>query len=149
MRMFPEPGHRVPGHATGGGKAILAYTPGAVARLVRAPLARFTAHTITTPSELMAELAHIRALGYAIDDEEYEEAVTCVAAPVFGHTAAPVAALSASGPTSRLEQVGDHATLGELVGRAATEASREFGYRGPSVWAAAVPSESEPATSTP
>lgn len=138
MRMFAEPGRRVPAHATGGGKAILAFMPDAVERLRTrsAPLARFTTATITSPRRLVAELDRVRADGFAIDHEEFEEAVTCVAAPVFDHTSQVVAAMSVSGPTTRLGGPEDLDALGELIGRAAMEASAELGHQGPSVWSA-------------
>lgn len=136
MRMFAEPGRRVPAHATGGGKAMLAFVPEAAERVCdrSASLARFTAATITSSRRLASELDRVRADGFAVDHEEFEEAVTCVAAPVFDHTSQAIAALSVSGPTARLGGPDELAGLGELIGRAAIEASFELGHRGPSVW---------------
>lgn len=102
MRMFTEVGRRVDVHATGVGKALLAMGDDAEVRqlLTRVGMRRFTANTITTVEELLVELHRIRMQGYALDAEEQEMGVTCVAVPVAG----PVRlAMSVSGPTSRMD----------------------------------------------
>jgi IclR family acetate operon transcriptional repressor len=60
--------------------------------------------TITDPSQLKTELEKVREDGYAIDFEEQEEGVRCLAAPVFGPDGEVFAAMSISGPASRLER---------------------------------------------
>ncbi|WP_273887317.1 IclR family transcriptional regulator [Rubrobacter naiadicus] len=104
VRMFTEPGNRVPPHATGTGKVLLAYQPEeAVEAILRqSGLPRFTAHTVTDPERLRAELGKIREQGYAVDSEEMEEGVRCLAAPVFGPDDRILAAMSVSGPAGRL-----------------------------------------------
>ncbi|MQY05531.1 IclR family transcriptional regulator [Actinomadura macrotermitis] len=102
MRMFTEVGRRVQPHCTGVGKALLAQLPEERVReiLARTGMAAHTPHTFTDPDALVAELARIRAQGYALDDEEQEIGVRCVAVPLRG--APTTAALSVSGPTSRM-----------------------------------------------
>lgn len=101
MRMFTEVGNQVSLHSTGVGKAILSLLPESRARalLTGAPLRWFTPHTITDPDELMAEVAAIRSRGYALDREEHEIGVCCIAVPVPAQL--PLA-ISVSGPHSRL-----------------------------------------------
>jgi IclR family transcriptional regulator, acetate operon repressor len=102
MRMFTEPGRRVLPHCTGVGKALLSQLPDAEARAIlgRTGMASQTAKTITDPDVLVAQLAGIRAQGYALDDNEQEVGVRCVAVPV---TAAPGrVAISVSGPQARI-----------------------------------------------
>jgi DNA-binding IclR family transcriptional regulator len=138
MRMFAEIGGRVAAHATGAGKAILAFTPPEmVTALLAGTLERFTDRTIVEPDRLSAELSEIRRQGFALDREEHEESVSCVAAPIFTHTGAVAGALSVSGPTGRLGELADYAELGELIGRNALEISRELGYGGPARFEAA------------
>ncbi|MGI8911654.1 MAG: IclR family transcriptional regulator [Rubrobacteraceae bacterium] len=105
LRIFTEPGNRVPLHSTGTGKVLLAYQPPRLVDFIieRADLSRRTASTITEPSQLRAELADVRRRGYAVDYGEQEDGVRCLAAPVFGPDGGIFAAMSISGPASRLE----------------------------------------------
>jgi IclR family acetate operon transcriptional repressor len=111
MRMFTEVGRRVNPHCTGVGKALLAQLPDSVAReiVARTGMPAHTPHTITDPAVLVEELARIRQRGYALDDEEQEVGVRCVAVPLTG-TPTPVA-ISISGPHGRLP----HAVIDEVV----------------------------------
>ncbi len=104
LRIFTEPGNRVPLHTTGVGKALLAYqTPRLVDFIIEHKgLSRQTVSTITDPSQLRTELEQVRQQGYAVDYEEQEEGVRCLAAPVFGSDGEIFAAMSISGPASRL-----------------------------------------------
>jgi IclR family transcriptional regulator, acetate operon repressor len=105
VRMFTEPGNRVPPHASGTGKVLLAFQPPEAVKAVlgRSGLARFTPHTITDKDRLFEELERIKEQGYATDYEELEEGVRCVAAPVSGAEGRVVAAISVSGPAGRLQ----------------------------------------------
>lgn len=105
VRMFTEPGNHAPLHSTGTGKVLLAYQPHEVLDSVvqQTGLPRFTAHTITEPERLEAELERVREQGYAMDSEEMEDGVRCLAAPVFGADGAVLAAISVSGPAGRLD----------------------------------------------
>ncbi|MCR4427620.1 MAG: IclR family transcriptional regulator [Firmicutes bacterium] len=104
FRMFTQIGTRAPLHCTGVGKVYLAFLPEqqAEATLGEQTLERFTRNTITAFDSLRAELGRVRCNGFALDDEEREEGVRCVAAPIFGGPGLPVAAVSISGPASRL-----------------------------------------------
>ena len=92
-------GRPVPLHATALGKVFLAYH---VATLLAGRLARCTDKTITTRTALTAELAEVRRRGYALAIDELEPGLVAVAAPVFRGDGSVVAALSVSGPSSRL-----------------------------------------------
>jgi IclR family acetate operon transcriptional repressor len=128
--MFREIGRRVPAHACGAGKVMLAHEPASViASLVaREPFEALTPHTLTTAAELEVELERARSSGYAIDREEYEDGVACVAAPIFGPSGEVLAAVSVSGPSARLLRR-DLSELGELVRTHVREISRELGHR--------------------
>ncbi len=104
MRMFTEVGRRVLPHSTGVGKALLAHTP---AEEVRALLARTgmpaaTEKTITTPEGFLEALEQVRKAGYAVDDNEQEIGVRCLAVSVPNSPTA--AAISISGPAGRVTQ---------------------------------------------
>jgi IclR family acetate operon transcriptional repressor len=103
VRLFTAVGNRTPLHATGAGKVLLANLPAARrdALLDRLDLRGYTAHTIVDRAALRRTLDEVRERGFAIDDEEYDEGVRCVAVAV-GSAGAPVAALSISAPANRL-----------------------------------------------
>lgn len=97
-------GRRSPVHCTSQGKVLLAFQPpSAVDDLLRSY--RFTAHTPNTIRSLTrfrAELAKVRNYGFALDDEEFEAGLRCVAAPVRDHRGEVNAAISIAGPTFRV-----------------------------------------------
>jgi IclR family transcriptional regulator, acetate operon repressor len=103
MRMFTEVGRRVELHCTGVGKALLSkLDPRDVSAMAsRGGLARHTPNTISTAATLEAEVARIREAGFAIDDEEQELGVRCVAMPLPGDLFSPMA-VSVSGPLGRV-----------------------------------------------
>jgi len=102
MRMFTEVGRRVLPHSTGVGKALLAGFPAEEVRalLSRTGMPAATEKTITTPDAFLAALEEVRRAGYAVDDNEQELGVRCLAVPVPDSPTA--AAISISGPAGRL-----------------------------------------------
>ncbi len=104
VRMFTEVGNRAPVHSSGAGKVLLAFRPPAEARALMSELdlKGYTPKTITTLSRLEAALAEVRAQGFAVDDGEFEEGVRCLAAPILNGDGVSVAAVSISGPASRV-----------------------------------------------
>jgi IclR family acetate operon transcriptional repressor len=105
LRIAANPGDRNPAHSTSLGKVILAYSPEAETEKVlkRYPLIRMTSKTITQKSYLLEHLAAVREQGVAFDLGENVDGVLCVAAPVFDQHGRVIAAISVSGPTSRME----------------------------------------------
>jgi DNA-binding IclR family transcriptional regulator len=91
-------------HCTSVGKAILAFLPeDRVAEILRRTrFERFTHRTITTPEALRTEIEKTRRRGYAVDDEELEEGLRCIAVPLLDADRQPVAAVSVSGPSFRV-----------------------------------------------
>ena len=102
--IYSQVGKRAPMYCTGVGKAILAFLPEAyIAKYVRdTPLVPMTEHTITSHEKLLWELARIRERGYAVDDEEIEPGLHCIAAPIFNYKRQPQMALSLSFPYGRI-----------------------------------------------
>ena len=92
-------GLSVPLHCSALGKVLLGYD---AATLPRGRLAQRTRHTITSREALNAELEQVRRRGYAVTREELEPGLVAVAAPVYRDDGAVVAALSVSGPATRL-----------------------------------------------
>jgi IclR family transcriptional regulator, acetate operon repressor len=104
IRAFFPPGTLSPMHASGIGKALLAeMDEDRLERRFRgAGLEAFTQHTITDFDTLKADLEAIKIRGFAIDDEEKNPGMRCIAAPVFDMNNEAVAGISVSGPTSRI-----------------------------------------------
>lgn len=95
-----------PVYCTAMGKAMLAFLPEEATTDIigRIRFTRFTHRTLCTTEALMRSLERVRRRGYAIDDEEVEEGVRCIGAPILNEGGRPVAAVSISGPTSRITQ---------------------------------------------
>jgi len=110
-------GKRVNLHCTALGKTILAELPEErVDDIIDSHgLPARTDNTITDRAELKAELADIRERGHAYDREERLPGLRCVAAPVTSEDGEPVAALSVSGPTSRIKGDRFHEEIPEML----------------------------------
>ncbi len=127
LRMVTHLGARVPLHCTSIGKAMLAYLPEEEQKTIleAQPLTRYTPNTITDVATLKAHLQMIRSQGYAVDNEEYLPGVRCIAAPILGHDQSAMAAVSVSGPTTRLTS--DHVqAVASCVRKAAREISSKI-----------------------
>lgn len=127
MRAITGVGGRVNMHSAAAGKVLLAHMPSER----RAKFVRFhkmTDRTITSERSLQEELDKILQNGFAIDDEEHAIGLRCVAAPIFNEFRETVAAISISGPSARIPDQRLKA-LSEMVGKAAVEATRDFGGR--------------------
>lgn len=129
LQLFTRLGARVPLYSTGGGKAMLSRMtdPEIAGYLERVSLQRITTKTITDRKAFLKSLKTIRERGYAIDDEEMEVGVRCVAAPVFNHRQQAVAAISVTGAAVRIvpEQIDYY---GQIVKNSAAVLSRNLGY---------------------
>ncbi|MDQ3710137.1 MAG: IclR family transcriptional regulator [Actinomycetota bacterium] len=123
VRMFAEVGNRLLPHTTAVGKVLLAFRPRAVAAAIieRNGLPARTPSTITDDGSFLVELDRVAGQGWALDDQEEEVGVACLAVPVFGAGASPVA-LSVSGPASRLDPARRRQVLPEMLRLAAEPA---------------------------
>lgn len=106
LQSLARTGLRTQVHCTAAGKAVLAFLSDEACNdlLARLPLKRNTRRTIVKPSAIRMELMRVRDQGYAIDDEEFEEGLRCVGAPVFDHRGHVVASLSMAAPVFRLRK---------------------------------------------
>jgi DNA-binding IclR family transcriptional regulator len=100
-------GEQFPAHSTANGKALLAELPvPTVEATFPAQLERFTANTITTRRELLAELERVREAGVAFDREETELGI-CAVAAVVANGLGPQAAVTIAAPTDRFHEAQD------------------------------------------
>lgn len=103
IRMHSYLGVHRPAFCTSEGRALLAFSPPAVlAGVLRDGLVARTGRTLTDPKLLREVLAQVRRDGYALDDEESEEGMRSIGAPIFDATGAAVAAVGLGGPVQRL-----------------------------------------------
>lgn len=104
LRMHSKVGTRAPMHCTSVGKVILAYLPqDEVTQIVeKHKLPKHTEHTITDKEAFYKHLAEVRERGYALDLEENELSICCIATPIFDRTGRVTAAVSVSGPSTRM-----------------------------------------------
>lgn len=106
MKTFVQLGKRSPVHCTGVGKVLISELPQKeIEQIVRKHgLEQYTSRTITSLDKLLDELEKVREQKYAIDQEEREEGVVCIAAPIYSSKQKIIAAISISGPTSRISE---------------------------------------------
>ncbi|WP_313799691.1 IclR family transcriptional regulator [Cytobacillus sp.] len=104
LRMHSKVGKRAPMHCTSVGKAILAHLPIEIVQEIieRKGLPIHTDKTITDKNVFIDELAEVKKKGYALDLQENEYGITCIAVPIFDHLGKVEAAVSISGPTIRM-----------------------------------------------
>lgn len=97
-------GTRHPAHCSSLGKAVLAFSPPEeLERFLQGrTLEGYTRHTITSPEFFRKEAETIRRTGYAVDDEEREDGLRCIGAPVFSSSGDVMAAVSIAGPAFRV-----------------------------------------------
>jgi DNA-binding IclR family transcriptional regulator len=119
-----------PVYCTAMGKAILAFLPPAetAALVARIRFVRYTPRTLVTAEALQRSLDRVRRRGYAIDDEEVECGVRCIGAPILNNNGRPVAAVSVSGPSSRITQQSVPGIAERLL-RCCREISASLGIR--------------------
>lgn len=102
VEMFAQSGKVGPAYCTGVGKAMLAHLPEdrLAAAIARQSFHAHTPNTLTTPEALRAELARIRERGYALDDEEHETGIACIAAPILSGAGRVLGAISVTTTTA-------------------------------------------------
>jgi len=122
-------GRRVPLHSSASGKALAAFRPDAeIEKLLKNyEFIRQTPRTIRSADVFRKELEEVRRRGYAVDNEENEPGVRCVAAPIFDHSGATAAAMSISTMTASV----DDEMLAELAAKlveVTRQISAKLGY---------------------
>jgi DNA-binding IclR family transcriptional regulator len=105
LRLATKPGHTDPMYCNAMGKVILAFQSQDYFDnyLNNSERVKLTETTLTTKEELTNEIKQIRELGYALDNEEIEKGLICVAAPIFGENNSLVAVIAVSGPINRID----------------------------------------------
>jgi len=130
LRKYSIIGQRAPLYCTALGKSMLTgKSEEQIRRMYQGvDMKAFTTKTITTLDALIEEVERIRRRGWSVDDEEYEEGLRCIGAPIRDYRAEVIAAVSTSGYTSvitreRVEEIAAY------VVKAARDISQRMGYR--------------------
>src|SRR5579872_3451758 len=125
IRSYTAVGGRSPAYATATGKALLAWRSENEIATVAENGKRWTASTLVGVKKIVANMAEIRRLGYAVNRGEWRESVWGIGAPVFDRYGKGIAAVGISGPGDRVEP--SIKTFAEHVCPAAREISRRHG----------------------
>lgn len=130
VRVVSRVGSRLPAYCTASGKVHLAFMSEEEleATLAEQKLTQHTPTTLASIDKLRAELEQVRAKGYAIDNEELDPGVRCLAAPIRDYTRRIVGAVSVSGPNMRLDDARIESELIPMILRAGEDLSTRLGY---------------------
>lgn len=131
LRMVSRVGLRTPAHSCAVGKVLLAHlSEQELNQFIKGKgLPEVTENTIVDPFQLKDHLKLVRTQGYAVDDEENEKGIRCVAAPIRNEIDMVVAAISISGPAIRITRKRIQETLKNEVMESALKISRKVGFR--------------------
>lgn len=131
VRMYSQIGKVAPLYCTGVGKAILAFQSSEMTEelLSRVRLLRYTPNTIVDRKAMARELAMIRRRGFALDNEEHEPDVGCIAAPLWDHSQRVIASISITAVLHRHANIEQLLQYKELLLETCAEISRLLGFR--------------------
>lgn len=128
--MSSRVGRRAPAYCTGVGKALLSFINPQIVRerMKHSEIKRFNEKTLVEPDQLISNFAEIKKRGYALDDGEHEREVRCVAAPIYDYTGNVVAAISVSGPSTRMDPIAQNEYVINITKQVAQDISKKLGY---------------------
>jgi DNA-binding IclR family transcriptional regulator len=131
LRMASRVGLRNPAHSCAVGKVLLADLSEEILNnfIKEKGLPKRTENTITHPTQLKEHLSLVRTQGYAIDDEENEKGIRCVAAPLYNEIGKVVAAVSISGPAFQVTKKVVQERLKKELMETAIKISQRLGFR--------------------
>ncbi len=129
FRLAAHAGMRSPLHSTALGKCLLSRRPAeeVTALFRRHSMQAFTPRTICDARAFLRELARVRSRGMAVDNGEDSPGARCVAAPIVNKAGEVIAAISISGPASRMRPTRDR-ELGEALKEACQQISTTLNY---------------------
>lgn len=129
IRMYSQIGKRVPIYCSAVGKALLSGMSENEALICIGDIifSKLTPNTIIDKSVLIKEIESTRQKGWAVDNEEHEEGIRCIAAPIYDYRGKVIAAVSASGLKHIISPELDK-EISQYVIKAAGEISKRMGY---------------------
>jgi IclR family acetate operon transcriptional repressor len=126
VKLAAAVGQRLSAFATASGKAILAFMPDeAVRRILERGMTQYTLNTLRSPEAFFENMRQIRQQGFALSEQEFEEGINAVAAPILDLNGQPIASVAIAGPAYRLtrERMID---IGPLILATARDIAREI-----------------------
>lgn len=127
LSVNPKVGSGADAHTSSVGKCLLAYNTGLNLEEAREnmELRAYTENTIDNWDDLLIELEKVREKGYSVDNEEREIGLFCIGAPILDKNNNAIAAISISGPTTRMKQVNMEENI-EKLKQTAKDISRDL-----------------------
>ena len=137
LRLAAHAGIRSALHSSALGKCLTAHLqPDETARLLKPEFKRMTSRTIATREKFFEDLSETRKRGFAIDNSEDSDGIRCIGAPIFDGNGRVTAALSLSGPDSRLTEGRDLQiaaalrSAGKSIGKMLEIKKKQNAYKG-------------------
>jgi DNA-binding IclR family transcriptional regulator len=129
IRMYSQIGKRVPMHCSAVGKALLTGLPDNEVEemLKKYDLKLYTSKTMNNIEQILKQVQEARKRGWAVDNEEHEEGIRCIAAPIYDYRGKVIAAVSTSGSSNIFTPERDQ-EISEYVVKAAREISKRMGH---------------------
>lgn len=129
IRLYSSIGKRVPAYCTALGKMMLSKFSDEEVKMMflAVPLTPFTKNTITDVEKLVEEIRVARAKGYAVDNEELQEGIRCIASPIYDYRSEMIAAISISAPVNILPPHKDEENAQKVI-QTAKKISQRLGY---------------------
>ncbi|MCF6092417.1 IclR family transcriptional regulator [Microaerobacter geothermalis] len=127
--LYSRIGRRIPVHCSAVGKALVAFRKKEEIESILKDYVyqKSTENTISNEKDFLDELEKVRQVGYAVDNQENEPDVRCIAVPIRDHSGAPIAAISMSTLVSRVDDQKLEGFIGMLM-EVGNEISRQMGY---------------------
>lgn len=126
VKLAAKPGQRLPVFCTASGKVVMAYSSEAfVKKVLERELPQYTPYTIRDLETTFHIMDLVRERGFAYSEQEFEEGINAVAAPILGKNNVPVASIAVAGPAYRLT-VERMLSIGPSVASVAIELSKEI-----------------------
>jgi len=118
-------------HSTANGKCLVSsLSDDEIRQLLQINgMIRLTNHTITSPDEYLKQIQKVRDEGYAVDDLENEDALRCIASPIYDFRGEVIASMSISGITANISEEMMHGSYKNYIIEATSEISKLLGYK--------------------
>ena len=132
--LFVEIGREMPFHCTASSEVLLANQPiEDIKRIInKKQLLRYTPNTITEPNKLIIHLLDIKNKGFAICDEELEEGIKAIAAPIKNINGKTIASITITGLAKRMSSNNSERFV-KILANSAQEISKRLGYKEESI----------------